>query len=179
MPTITVSGPPGSGKSTVAKKLSHELGLRYVSAGEMFRELSKKRGVSVVELNKLAEADFSIDKEVDAMSIEEARRGNVVLDGHLTGWVVNEADIKIYLHASLEVRAHRIAEREKIKIDSALLETRIRELSEKERYRRIYGFDVDQLKHFDLVVNTELWGLDSLLEFVTRGVKLSIPMGGR
>ncbi|MEM0121741.1 MAG: (d)CMP kinase, partial [Thermoprotei archaeon] len=112
MVVITISGPPGSGKSTVAKRVAELLGLRFVSAGQLFREIAKTRGTDVVDLNKQAEQDFSIDRQVDARSLREADKGNVVIEGHLTGWVIEKADLKIYLNAPLEVRAKRIAERE-------------------------------------------------------------------
>ena len=43
--TITVSGVSGSGKSTVAKTIVKEFGLRHVHSGKIFREEAEKRGM--------------------------------------------------------------------------------------------------------------------------------------
>ena len=63
--TIAISGPAGSGKTTYAKRLAKELGLRYVSAGRLFRKMAKERDLSLVEFGKIAEKDFDIDREID------------------------------------------------------------------------------------------------------------------
>ena len=42
MTTITISGLPGTGKTTVAKLLEKRLGVRYVYSGEIFRETCEK-----------------------------------------------------------------------------------------------------------------------------------------
>lgn len=178
MVVITVSGPPGSGKSTVARRLAAQLGLRYVSAGQLFREIAESKGLSVVDLNRLAEHDHSIDRQVDSRSILEAKKGNAVIEGHLTGWVVENADLKLYLNAPLEVRAKRIAQRESIPLDEAVKETLEREISEKERFKKIYGFNLDNLGSFDLVINTSAYELDDLLETVVFAVLKSKPLKG-
>jgi cytidylate kinase len=178
MVVITVSGPPGSGKSTVAKRIADLLGLRFVSAGQLFREIAQSKGIDVVGLNKQAEQDFSIDRQVDARSILEAEKGNVVIEGHLTGWVVRDADLKVYLNAPLDVRAKRIAERESINIDKAIKETVQRETSEKERFKKIYGFNLDLLSNFDLVINTSLYDLQDLLDVVISAILKSKPIKG-
>lgn len=178
MVVITVSGPPGSGKSTVAKKIAAQLGLRYVSAGQLFREMAEARGISVVDLNRQAEQDYSIDKEVDNRSLVEAKKGNAVIEGHLTGWVIRDADLKIYLNAPLEVRAKRIAQRESIPLDEAVRETMERETSEKERFRKIYGFNLDRLNDFDLVIDTSNYELEDLLEVVMCAISKSKQIKG-
>ena len=38
---VTISGLHGSGKSTYAKALAEEFRLRYVSAGQLFRDIAK------------------------------------------------------------------------------------------------------------------------------------------
>ncbi len=39
---ITISGPPGSGKTTACKLLSERLGLEMVVFGRIFRELAQE-----------------------------------------------------------------------------------------------------------------------------------------
>src|SRR2546425_9448634 len=50
---IAIAGPIGVGKSTVARQLAAALGYRYISGGEVFREIARERGISVTEVNKL------------------------------------------------------------------------------------------------------------------------------
>jgi len=59
---LTVSGPPGSGKSTNAAALAEQFGLEHVSGGDIFRELADERGYTPVEFNELAETDEQIDR---------------------------------------------------------------------------------------------------------------------
>ncbi|NAZ39106.1 MAG: AAA family ATPase, partial [Acidilobus sp.] len=60
-PIIVISGQPGSGKSTYARRLADDLGLRYFTTGQAFRELAKRLGMNLMELNEAAERDPSID----------------------------------------------------------------------------------------------------------------------
>ena len=39
---ITISGLHGTGKSTIGKKLAENLGIRYYSTGQAFRELANE-----------------------------------------------------------------------------------------------------------------------------------------
>ena len=63
---LTVSGPPGSGKSTNAAALADAFDLDHVSGGDIFRELAAERGLSPVEFNELAEEDDQIYRDLDA-----------------------------------------------------------------------------------------------------------------
>ena len=42
MVTITISGSPGSGKTTIAKLLAKKLGIKYVYSGDIFRKKAKE-----------------------------------------------------------------------------------------------------------------------------------------
>ncbi len=152
---IAISGKPGAGKTTYAKEIANYFNLRYVSSGTLFRKLAEEKGVSFLELHKIAERDFEIDKAIDRKALEEARRGNVVVDGHLAGWVLRDvADIKIFFTAPLEVRANRVAVRDNVPYEVALNELKAREESNKLRAKVIYGFDLDDLSIFDVIFNT-------------------------
>ncbi|RLI08618.1 cytidylate kinase, partial [Candidatus Bathyarchaeota archaeon] len=87
---ITVSGLHGTGKSTHARRLAEALGLRYVSAGILFRHMAEERGITLEEMSRLAEGDPEIDRLVDERTKEEALRGDVVIDAALSGWMVED-----------------------------------------------------------------------------------------
>ncbi|ADI32506.1 (d)CMP kinase [Staphylothermus hellenicus] len=167
MVVIVISGPPGGGKTTQARRVAEYFSLRYYSAGMIFREIARSRGLSLEELSIIAANDPSIDIEIDKRTYEEALKGNVVLDGHLTAWIVSGiADIKIYVTAPLHIRIKRIAGRDNIDLDKAMHETIIREYVQKKRFIEYYGIDIDDLSIFDLVINTEKLSVEETFNII-------------
>ncbi len=176
MVVIVVSGPPGSGKTTQARRIAEYYSLRYYSAGMIFREIAHERGLSLEELSVIAAHDPSIDLEIDRRSFEEALKDNVVLDGHLTAWIVHDiADIRIYVTAPLSLRIKRIAERDNMDLYRAMRETIIREYVQKKRFTEYYGIDTDDLSIFDLVIDTSRLNIDEtfhiIREFIEKFLK--------
>jgi len=170
---ITVSGPPGSGKSTTASNLADALGLDHVSGGDIFRDLAEERGYTPLEFNKLAEEDDQIDRDLDRrlrnLAIE---RDDVVLESRLAGWLAGDyADFRVWLDAPLEVRAERVAEREDKPIPKAREESAARQSSEADRYREYYGIDIDDLTIYDLSVNTARWDPDAVLDMLVTAIE--------
>jgi CMP/dCMP kinase len=158
---VTLSGPHGTGKSTYATKLATALRNRHVSAGGLFRKIAKERQLSLEELGELALADPSIDKLVDEKTLAEAQKGNVVLDGQLAGWVLRgKADLRIYLTAPENVRLERIAKRDKLSLEEATAQTKAREAVQSERYKRHYGFNVDDRSVYQLVLDTSIGSIE-------------------
>ncbi len=177
MPVITVSGLHGVGKSAVAKYLAEKLGLRYVSAGTIFREEAAKRGMSLEEFSAYALENPEIDRLIDSRTKEEAKRGNVVIDALLAGRFAREyADLKIWLHAPLEIRIKRIAERDGKSYEEALHETIIRETLERERFFKLYGINIDDLRVYDLVINTANLTVEDLREITLFAVKRMLKL---
>ena len=62
--TITVSGVSGAGKTDAARALAKAFRLKYVSAGQILREVAKKRKIPLEEIVKIrkAEIDHDMDK---------------------------------------------------------------------------------------------------------------------
>lgn len=165
---ITIGGPIGTGKSTVAKALAKKFNLKHVSAGEVFRGMAKEKGLSLADFSKLAEGDPKIDKEVDRRQEEIAKSsGNAIVDGRLSARMIN-ANLKIWLTAPLEVRAKRVAEREGKRVKDALKETKEREKSELKRYSEIYGIDTKDVSYYDVVLNTSLWNADEVISILEK-----------
>lgn len=154
-PVIAVSGSPGSGKTTYARYLSEKLGLRFVSGGMVFRELAREKGLSLIELNKLALTEPRIDIELERKLFEEAMKGNVVIESHLAGWTLRGvADVLIYVKASFKSRLERISKRENKPMNDVLMETSWREAIEAHRFLSLYAIDITDLTHFDIVLDT-------------------------
>ncbi|WP_158055983.1 (d)CMP kinase [Halorussus halophilus] len=169
---ITVSGPPGSGKSTTAKKLAEALGLDHISGGDIFRELADERGYTPLEFNKLAEENDQIDRDLDRrLRNIAAERDDVVLESRLAGWLAaDHADFRVWLDAPLDVRAARIADREEKSVEDASEETSAREGSEAARYEEYYDIDITDLTIYDLAINTARWDAESVLDMLVTAV---------
>ena len=58
---ITISGDLGGGKSVLANALVDYWGAEAYSTGTIQRKMAAERGISTLELNKLAETDKTID----------------------------------------------------------------------------------------------------------------------
>lgn len=133
---VTIDGPAGVGKSTVARLVAERLGLRYVDTGAMYRELTAvalARGVSLDDGDALAAlvgeaagggTDIRSERVSAAVSavsrhpqVRERMRArqrelaaDAVLEGRDTGTVVCPgADVKVFLTAARAVRAARRA----------------------------------------------------------------------
>ena len=157
MVVITVSGTPGSGKSTVAKILEKKLGIRYVYSGMIFRELAEKYKMSLEEFGKYCEENADIDKELDDQQLKILKKGNVIVEGRLAGWLAyknNISALKVMLDADLDVRASRIVKREKGDKEKRKQEIIKREKSESLRYKKYYDIDLKDNSIYDLVVDS-------------------------
>jgi len=169
---ITVSGPAGSGKSTLAASLADALNYDHVSGGDIFRSLAEEREMTPLELNRAAEEDDQIDRDLDRRLRDiAAKRDDVVLESRLAGWMAGEhADIKLWLTAPLDVRADRIAQRENKPFEQARTETEERSQSETQRYAEYYDIDFNDLSIYDLTVNTARWDPQGTLSIVLHAV---------
>ena len=157
---ITISGKAGSGKSTVARLLSEKLNLNHYSIGDLMRAMANEKNLSLLELNKLAETDKSIDFELDSKLKEIGKtKDNFVVDGRLTAFFIPNADVRVFLDADDNVRAKRILldkrQHEKSRnLKEALGNIRKREESEKKRYKQYYGVDYMDKKLYNFFIDT-------------------------
>ncbi len=168
---VTIGGPIGSGKTTVAKAISERFGLRHISAGIIFRGIAKEKGLSLEELSLLAEKDHSYDRLVDEKQQELVGTGDAVVDGRLSGRFIT-ADIKIWLTAPFEERVERVANREGVSIEQSRLAMKKREKSEATRYKDIYGINIYDLSQYDVVLNTALWGAEGVIRIISTMIEV-------
>ena len=157
---ITISGALGSGKSTVAKILVQKFNLKHYSTGDFMREIANKRGITLLELSKLAETDRSIDKELDNYQIQLGKdEDNFIIDARL-GWHFIPNSIKIFLDVTDEEAAKRIFkegrtdEKYNTDLNATLENIKNRRASEIKRYLDYYNLNYYDHNNYDLVVDT-------------------------
>ncbi len=166
---IAISGKSGCGNSTVSRMTAERLGLEVINY--TFRNMAEERGISFSDLRKMAEEDDSYDRELDEEQVKRAQKGNCVLGSRLAVWLLKDAHLKVYLTAPLEVRAGRIAKREKRDIKEVLRETEERDMLDHARYLRIYGIDNDDLSAVDLVIDTSANNQEETTDIIVRAVE--------
>ena len=168
---ITISGTPGSGKSTIAKILENKLGAERIYVGGIRRELARQKGWTLEQLNEYAqthpETDVDIDQQASAHARQLEKKGNIIVAEGRTQFHFLPESIKIYITVSPEEGARRIwndlqhqelqQQRNEGKIVS--LEQLKRSLAEREegdtqRYTKYYGFDHRDEKYYDLIIDT-------------------------
>ena len=175
---ITISGLPGSGKTTVARLVARELGLEHVYAGEIFRRRAEERGIPLAEYLRMAETDEAIDRELDAQMLARAARGQAVLEGRLAAYIAEQAGVpalKVFLDASEAVRAERIAGREGGATTERLREIQEREASDRRRYLVLYGVDYHDRGRYDLVMATDRQTPEELARAIVRDSRARFP----
>ena len=151
---ITIGGLAGTGTTTAAQLLSEKMGIDYISAGYVFREMAREHNMSVLEFSAFAEGNDDIDKEIDKRQAELAKSAdNLIVEGRLSAYFV-EADLKLWLVTPFDIRSSRIAERESKSVDVASEEIISREKSEALRYKDIHNIDISNMSIYDLIINT-------------------------
>ena len=174
---ITISGKAGAGKSTVARILSEKLRIRHYSIGDLMRAMATDKGVDLLELNKLAEKDKSIDLELDNRLKELGKtKDNFVVDGRLTAYFIPNAGIRVFLDADDNVRAKRILKgkrhgREGKTLKEIMGIIKKREESEKKRYKKYYGVDYLDEKLYNFTVDTTKMNQNEVVDKIMKFVK--------
>ncbi|MFC1801306.1 (d)CMP kinase [Nanoarchaeota archaeon] len=155
---ITISGKPGSGKSTIAKLLAQKLNLKHYSTGDFMRKIAKDRGISLIELSEVAESDLSVDQEIDNYSENLGKtEDNFIIDTRL-GFHFIPNSIKIFLDAELKVRAQRILKDKRVdepqNLEELEKEIQKREQSEIQRYQEYYHINHYDKNNYDLIIDS-------------------------
>ncbi len=128
--TVAIDGPAAAGKGTISRAVAERFGFRHLDTGMLYRAVGVKGGDPAQAARDLSPEDLARGDlrtleagqaasrvaaipEVRAALVNFQRRfarseGGAVLDGRDIGTVIcPEAEVKLYITASPEVRAHR------------------------------------------------------------------------
>jgi cytidylate kinase len=168
--SIIISGPPAIGKTTVAKQLALEFGLRYLSGGDALKQIAKEEGFQAEGddwwdtsegmnfLHQRAQ-NSEFDKKVDEKLIDLFNKGRMVITSYTLPWLVDDG-IKIWLEGTHDSSASRMKTRDDVTKEEALEITKKRYDENKTLYKKLYNFDFGVDKSvFDKVIDTN--GIDA------------------
>jgi cytidylate kinase len=162
---ITLSGKPGSGKSSTADRIAEMLGYTRYSAGESVRTIVHKQKITLEEFNHRAETHAEMDHTIDEKLRELRDHSDIVIDSRLGFYWIPES-FKVYLDLNSDVAIARIfkdSSMNELRSDSGegsttmgdvmdQVEERMR--NERARFKKLYGVNPYSIEHFDLVIDT-------------------------
>ncbi len=168
---ITISGTPGSGKSTIAKILEQDLKAERIYAGQIMRETAKKQGKTLQEYIEEAKKNPAIDQEIDnqvaklALQKQEDKK-TLIVEGRMQFHLLHKS-IKVFIAVSPEEGGRRIFEDLKNKevsvqrnegapknLSEVIKSTTERMEEDRKRLLKLYKVDYLDPKNYDLVIDT-------------------------
>ena len=164
--SIVISGPPAVGKTTVAKGLSDEFNLTYLSGGDILKEVAKEQGFDAVgddwwdtesgmKFLSKRENNSEFDKTVDDKLIQLFNKGGMVITSYTLPWLVSNG-IKIWLSGSHDSSSKRMQTRDNMTSQEAYEITKIRYDKNRALYQKLYHFDFgNDISVFDKIIDTD------------------------
>jgi cytidylate kinase len=162
---ITLSGKPGSGKSSTADRVAEILGYTRHSSGDMVRSVLKRNDMTLEQYNNKAEDDHDLDDQIDEELRDLREQDDIVVDSRLGFYWLPES-FKVYLDLDIEVATARIykdmssnpgrgdTEGTDTSLSGVAREVAGRMIAEQQRFRKLYGVDPYDKSHFDLIIDT-------------------------
>ena len=168
---VAISGKSGCGNTTISRMVSETLGLNFINF--TFRNIAEEKGLELKEVLKLAAKDDSWDIEVDKRQVELAALSEVgcVIGSRIAIWMLPDADLKIFLSASAQVRAERIRKREGGNIEEITAFTLSRDQQDRERYLRLYNIDNNNYGFADLIIDTDKYNPNEIVDIIVDKIR--------
>ena len=180
--SVIISGPPAIGKTTIAKGIGKEFGLRHLSGGDILKELAQDEGFDTggddwwdtsEGMNFLShrQENAEFDKKVDNKLKKLFLEGNVVITSYTLPWIV-EGGVKIWLAGSMENSARRMTVRDNLSKNDTIKIVQKRYDENKIIYKTLYGFEFgEDLSVFDKTIETDNLDAGQVLEIARSTVR--------
>lgn len=179
---ITISGLPGSGKTSVGKLLAKRLDLKFYSIGDLRGKMAMDRGLTIDQLNEIGMKEKWTDREADEYQKKLGENDdNFVIESRL-GFYFIPKSVKIFLEVDPRKAAERIFrnqrpdEKRKETVEDVLGSIRKRMKSDETRYQKYYKVDFLDKSHYDIIIDTtDLTAaqvVDKIIKFIEKRNKV-------
>ena len=162
---ITISGKPGSGKSSTADRVAEMLGYTRYSSGELVRTITRKRKLTLAQFNEMAEENPTMDFDIDEDLRKLREQNDIVIDSRLGFYWIPES-FKVYLDLNPDVAIARIYKDANLNtlrsssgegttsMDEVIDQVEARVSNEKRRFKKLYNINPYATANFDLIIDT-------------------------
>jgi cytidylate kinase len=172
---ITIGGVPGAGDTTTSKLLAKKMHYKLLTIGEIYKEIAKKHGYASKDLTEFWKTKTGhsrgIHHELDHMLQKRSakKEKNIVINGKMSAFHIKDANLKVFLTAPMNVRAKRIAKRDKMSLEGGRKHIQEREKIETKTWKKMYGFDYTKdLDVYDVVLNTKHWNVAQVVGIIQK-----------
>ena len=157
---VTISGPPGSGTSTLVSRIASSRGWSSLNGGDVFREEARTRGLTVEQLSSDAKEDLDVDRSLDSLLQQRmsSHDSPEIIESRLSGWWAYKNSLnclRVWVNVSEQERAKRIQKREGGDFGDCLRKSQNRQRDDMERYSTLYGINLDDMSPYNLVVDAD------------------------
>ncbi len=174
---ITISGLPGSGKTTAAKEVARQLSLKHYSIGDLRGRMAMEKGMTLDEFNALGEKEAFTDRDADEYQKRLCQHEDeFVIDGRLSFHFIPRS-IKVFLKVDEKTGAGRIFndprsdERQHKSVEEVMQATDRRMASDRRRYKKYYNIDPFDESHYDMVIDTTHISIGEVVQKILDHVK--------
>ncbi|MFH0906468.1 MAG: cytidylate kinase family protein [archaeon] len=166
---VIINGLTSAGKSYIANYLESKLkkkGYSVVHASDLFRQLlsNEKLDYKKTKMNtgwydksnidSKRKVNSSLDKKLDNYLLDLIKDKDNLIICSRTMPCLSKKGIKVWIGASLEERTKRLSLRDKISKTSARKIIKAKDDFSIKQYKKIYGFDLNNLDVYDIIIDT-------------------------
>lgn len=169
---LTVTGLPGTDTRNLCKSLALQLGIRYLPKEKIIERIAmeEKREIEEIEANAMSE---EFVQKLRQFVSKESKQDHLILDWGLAAWVLNEADLKVFVLSKKKERAKELTKVKKVPFIEAKKEIEEKEEEERKNLLHLLGVNVHDLKSFDLVINADKLSFDGVPAVIIKYLKNS------
>ncbi|MEM0086862.1 MAG: cytidylate kinase family protein [Candidatus Micrarchaeaceae archaeon] len=182
MQSIIISGLPASGKTTVAEIIAKKLHIKAVNGSDILKEVAISMGYKISGENwwdtkeglkflNERKSNSRIDKETDRIFVKKIASERIVATSYTMPWL-SPRGFKVWLSASTENRAKRMAKRDGTSISKALNIVKVRDVENYKIYKRLYGIEFGRdTSPFDLAIKTDKIRASKVADIIIAAVR--------
>ncbi|MCX6801755.1 MAG: cytidylate kinase family protein [Candidatus Diapherotrites archaeon] len=167
---LTVTGLPGTDTRNLCKSLSLQLGIKYLPKETIIEKISaeEKKDREKAEADVLSE---EFVQKLRAFILNEAKQDHLIVDWGLATWLMNEADLKVFVLSKEKNRALEMTRVKKVPFVEAKQEMEKMEEEERKNLLHLLGVNVHDLKYFDLVINADKLDMEGITGIIMKFMK--------